>query len=348
MSDRRSQPNDWSEQSEALFQSARGDHAPTAFDRARVRSALAQRLAAASNVAPAGGTLPTPGAHPRTSRAALGKLVKIGVGVACVMAGTFAVMRDHQSSKPAARTPAALPPTAANAKPSAPAPAPAASTQASATTAHDQPVIAVVVHSESAATARVGTKRSRARSTPQKLSTPARATAQAAPPSSSAEQVGPHEPQALVSDTSAAVSTSAVAQDPVAEPEPGQRATAQPKPARLPAAEQADSADERAELAFVARINAALRESKLRSVLALCTEHERRWPHGAFVQEREALRAIASCGTGVTGADARARTFLASYPRAPLAPRVHDACVQQLKATGDKRSAAAPGKAGDK
>jgi hypothetical protein len=82
----------------------------------------------------------------------------------------------------------------------------------------------------------------------------------------------------------------------------------------------------RAELAFVARIRTALLGAKLQTVLSLCLEHEKRWPEGTFVQEREGLRAIASCGAGASGADIRARSFLDSYPRNPLAPRVRDAC----------------------
>ena len=79
----------------------------------------------------------------------------------------------------------------------------------------------------------------------------------------------------------------------------------------------------------VARTNAAVRESGPQRVLALCAEHERRWPHGIFEQEREGTRAIAWCNAKSTGADARARAFLASYPRAAIAARVREECAPQ-------------------
>jgi hypothetical protein len=341
MSDRLSDSGDWSSQSEALFRSARGDHAPTANDRARVRSALAQRLAAASNIATAGSAAPSEGVHEHASRAALGKLLKIGAGVACVMAGTFAWMHEHESSRPAVRTPAAVQPTAAGAKPEQPTPAPTPSTQDAATTTHDEPV--VVSHSDGTPTARVVAKRTRTRSTAARLSAAPRTPAQPEPKGTAADGAG-LETQALTSDSSAAASSSAVARATLSEPEPAPRAAAQPAPARVATAEPADAADERAELAFVARINTALLGSKLRTVLTLCTEHERRWPHGAFVQEREGLRAIASCGSGAMGAAAHARTFLASYPRAPLASRVREACARQLTAAVQEH----PGQAEEK
>jgi hypothetical protein len=100
-----------------------------------------------------------------------------------------------------------------------------------------------------------------------------------------------------------------------------------------PAESAENTADARAELAFVARINAAVRESTPQTVLALCAEHERRWPHGIFEQEREGTRAIASCSSKSPGAGARARAFLANYPRAAIAARVREECAPLLTAT---------------
>jgi hypothetical protein len=45
-----------------------------------------------------------------------------------------------------------------------------------------------------------------------------------------------------------------------------------------------DTAEARLEFAFMARIHAAMRGAKLRQALALCAEHERRWPRGIFQQ----------------------------------------------------------------
>ena len=73
-------------------------------------------------------------------------------------------------------------------------------------------------------------------------------------------------------------------------------------------------------------MHTALQQAKPKSVLALCVEHERRWPHGTFAQERQGLRAVAACRVGAVGAGALARAFLVSYPRGPLAARVRDAC----------------------
>jgi hypothetical protein len=80
----------------------------------------------------------------------------------------------------------------------------------------------------------------------------------------------------------------------------------------------------------MARINAAMVAAKANVVLALCAEHARRWPEGTFVQEREALRAIASCDSRAGDASARARAFLTRYAHSSLAPRVRDECAPLL------------------
>jgi hypothetical protein len=102
-----------------------------------------------------------------------------------------------------------------------------------------------------------------------------------------------------------------------------------PRP-EAPAQSADDAIDARAELEFVARINAAVRTSAPRTVLALCAEHERRWPHGTFEPEREGARAIASCRSQLPGAAARARAFLARYPRTAVAARVREECAPLL------------------
>jgi hypothetical protein len=98
-----------------------------------------------------------------------------------------------------------------------------------------------------------------------------------------------------------------------------------------PEPEHDDRLDEaRAELALVKRIHLAMRNGNTAGALALCTEHERRWPHGTFALEREGVRAIASCESGSSEAGSRARAFLAKYPHATLAPRVTAACASAL------------------
>jgi hypothetical protein len=99
-----------------------------------------------------------------------------------------------------------------------------------------------------------------------------------------------------------------------------------------PAVATLDPSDPRAEIAFVRRIQAALRDANPRKALAMCAEHERRWPRGTFTQERDGLRAIASCRSDARDAPTRARDFFAAYPRGPLASQVRDACAMQLTA----------------
>lgn len=122
--------------------------------------------------------------------------------------------------------------------------------------------------------------------------------------------------------------------------EPRARAGAQQVERDLPS--QRSSIDERRaehaangrdELAFVKRIRARLMAAEHEQVLEMCAEHERRWPHGILVQEREALRAIATCGTPSFEAAGNARAFFASYPHSPMSSQVHAACAPQLKAT---------------
>jgi hypothetical protein len=90
--------------------------------------------------------------------------------------------------------------------------------------------------------------------------------------------------------------------------------------------------DARAELVFVRKIQAAMLAAEPERVLALCAEHERRWVHGTFAQEREGLRAIASCRTAAKHSGQQARKFFEQYPRATIGPRVHEACKLPLNA----------------
>jgi hypothetical protein len=99
------------------------------------------------------------------------------------------------------------------------------------------------------------------------------------------------------------------------------------EPPKLPAATPAN-----AELVFLRRIQAALQASELDEVFALSREHEQRWPHGTFVQEREGLHAIAACQAHLPDAGMRARKFAAAYPRSPLLSRVRAACAPLLGA----------------
>jgi hypothetical protein len=145
---------------------------------------------------------------------------------------------------------------------------------------------------------------------------------------------------ARTAGASATLNTARVEQDstdrvaPGPEAEDSAKATAaqteQDSASRATANAQLDPSDPRAELFFLRRIQAALRAAEPREVLSLCAEHERRWPLGTFVQEREGLRAIASCQSNARDAGARASAFFVAYPRGPLAPRVRAACASRL------------------
>jgi hypothetical protein len=338
-------PDDWSSDSEALFQAARADHDPTAADRARVRRELARRVAEASVEAPFGGDAASALAGKSSQSVVLANVAKLSIGVACVLAAVFAVLRlggseersreeplVAQTQQTTTATPAARAIETAPAEPTAsndtPAPAPAR--------------VREVSRSDSNLPARIASRAARVRSKHAKISATdsasrlAPSSAEASPSSHSGSVPAP-------SDTSVstfAVGPPNVSEPPIQPPSDVSAARLAPRSAEepVPAPDRALPAlpDARAELALVERIQVAMLNAKPKTVLALCAEHERRWPNGTFAQEREGLRAIASCNTRVTAAESRARAFLANFPRAPLAPRVGEACAVQLKAASDQ------------
>lgn len=121
---------------------------------------------------------------------------------------------------------------------------------------------------------------------------------------------------------------SAPQRDSEAEP-----AVAQATSTTRPAANHSDQDDSRAELALIERMHAAMRVGKPAHALELCAEHAERWPRGVFAEEREAVRAIASCALRADDAVARAQLFLRKHPRAPTAERVAAACAPLSAAT---------------
>jgi hypothetical protein len=112
------------------------------------------------------------------------------------------------------------------------------------------------------------------------------------------------------------------------ETKPAQsEASTGPTPARPQARKPRISAEGRAELGVVERMQAAMRAGKPAAALALSAEHAKRWPAGIFSEEREAVSAIASCTLRTDDAVLRARRFLREHPHAPTAPRVAAACA---------------------
>ncbi|MFO7566414.1 MAG: hypothetical protein R6X02_27475 [Enhygromyxa sp.] len=101
------------------------------------------------------------------------------------------------------------------------------------------------------------------------------------------------------------------------------RARAKPEPAPLVAA--SSLADERR---LIERTHAALGKGELDLALSLLQRHALTFESGVFVEEREALLAIATCTAGRLDEGRRAAlSFLASYPQAVLAARVRSSCA---------------------
>ena len=327
MNKRPTESDDWSEQSEALFHSARVAHAPTSADRARVRSELAQKLAAASGAPATGGDVQTRLADSGMTHAALGKLAKVGLGVACALVGAVAFIRagDSDSRERTSAKPIAMQTGSAGAKPAQRAAEPEVAVGASAATPRVAPSPAAGARSLGTVPARPAARTSPVLPTPEKVSVSRPAPKHTQP--SAVEQVAsvggiaPALRGGATSGIAPALRGGATSGTSRSSPRPD-----------APAESAENTADARAELEFVARINAAVRASAPQAVLALCAEHERRWPHGIFEQEREGTRAIASCNARSTGAGARAREFLASHPRAAIAARVREECAPLLTA----------------
>ena len=302
---------DWSDGSAALFREARSDHDATAADRVRVHAAVVNRLADEAAAASMGGTTGTsPAAEKAAQSVPVGNIAKLALGIAIVIAGSFAITRAFDSSAPEPpAAPLAAPRTVQHPAPPDPAPA----TQPSAPTpravrSRTEPV------SEQAPA--VTPRALRAHTAPAKRTTPQIAVAVSAEPLSPRSQPSLEEP----------------IERSIVQPQP--QLQSQPRSSALPAD---DSIDARAELSLVERIHAALRNAKPAAVLALCVEHELRWPRGTFVQEREGARAIASCDARSAQAQSLARAFLAKNPNAPLAPRVTEACAPVLTPRPERR-----------
>jgi hypothetical protein len=354
---------DWRSGSEALFQAVRADHEASAADCARVEAELARRIAAGApaKLAPDGDVPATPAKPARLFTP--GTLAKLSIGVSLLAAGSLAIMRGvelahSRASRPAnAFEPAPTPPMAAAATrertlepapeaastaplgelPDAPLPRARTRQQGSARGAlsrgalRDSAALRLASASHGAATSSDAMLANEAISP-----TPASVSARGGSESSRAEPAAQPTPSGDTSPQRSAAKTSA---KPLAQPRPA--AALEPLPEANAPSQSAsqtpvrvdDSADARAELALVERIQAAMRAAKPAAALALCAEHAKRWPHGMFAEEREAVSAIAACVLHSDAAAARARLFLSQHPRAPTAPRVAAACAPLSAAT---------------
>ena len=323
--------DDWSDNSASLFRDARRAHDPTLAESARLAAVLA-RIQAGKAEASLAADPGTVSAVRRATAPLLPKLASVALGVVCIAVASFAFIRaNRQVSQPTGD--AAVPaPSAVEAAPTrgttqpehAPSVAPGAAAQPSAAPEQSQP--------------RPRSQRPKSRAPSER-------------PRTSRIDVAP-VPEASGSDTDDD-STSATTQENSAtqhpEPEPraavkvaaanqaaAPRATSFQSNAREAAPAAARQADftqpavPRTELGLMKDMQAALRDADFATVLALCAEHARRWPHGVFELEREGVRAIASCGGNSRDAALRAKRFLTAHPNAPVAMRVSTACAAHL------------------
>jgi hypothetical protein len=113
---------------------------------------------------------------------------------------------------------------------------------------------------------------------------------------------------------------------PAVEPQPSVSVSSLARQ-KAPPRSVASAPDPAAELELIAAMQSALRAGGSAQALSLAEQHARRFPRGALVQEREGVRAVASCRL----ADPSLRSglgaaFLSRYPGSPYAARVRDAC----------------------
>jgi hypothetical protein len=329
--------DDWSSASEGLFRGARTGHDPTALDRARVRRALAQRLAAGAVVTLTAEGSAQAATSPSAQGVLLSKVLKISMSVAVVAAGSVAMFQNFASPSARPQAPEVRVQTQAPTPDAGARPFPSA-TKSDEPTALDLALRGPLAKQLASQNDRPLRATARTRS-PHKQAVRAKRTTLERP----VVQSSVTPPSAATASTTAAKVSSSVttvgsehqsASAPVeaASPRAAVITQAQAKPEQH-AAREPEAVDARAELVFVERMQAALRNTNPSLALALCAEHERRWPHGTFSEEREGVRAIASCNMHSKQAASRARVFLANHPHAPLALRVTAACATQLPAS---------------
>ncbi len=84
------------------------------------------------------------------------------------------------------------------------------------------------------------------------------------------------------------------------------------------------------ELALVDQIERSLRTGDSEGAARLTTEHEKRFPHGALVEEREGARVLSHCLSGAS-AIGDAEAFLTAHPKSPMRARILAACTESKK-----------------
>lgn len=117
------------------------------------------------------------------------------------------------------------------------------------------------------------------------------------------------------------VERSRIAPPPVAAAVTRDEVVPAPRPVVRPAPSGVASADE---VALVAELDGALRAGDAARALRLAADHERRFPRGLLVEERDGARVIARC---INGSTSNADAFLAAHPRSPMRARITSACA---------------------
>jgi hypothetical protein len=307
--------DDWSRGSASLFREARRAHDPTPLERARLDAILA-RIQATNTEASLGAKQASDVAV-RSKGALLRQVAKVSLAALCVAAVAIPFIRANREPAEPAR----------NARP-------APSAHASSPTPVAVPSNAEpsgLPHTPDAADARDAPSRSQRRR-PRRNAEVQRASRMdvVAVPAAATSAADAAPVRATAPSNATTVS-------PAARQESSSRATApESNPQQASVARAAREAEPTlpppapTELGLLKRMNAALREADYEAALALCAEHERRWPHGVFEFEREGVRAIAACGEKADDAIPRAKRFLAAHPHAAIAMRVSSSCLARL------------------
>lgn len=298
---------------EQLFRAVRHDHDPSVANRAAVERALLQRL----------GRDATSAASPSPTTASWlpsAKVWVVATTLALVSVATWFQLQRPRQSSPVQSVPHPTEPQAhAQADTSVPDvtqpqpsefPAPAPSN-----------TLAAVSKRRSVATPR-GPSRT-ARPSAADDSAPARSNDVSADNTSGLNHVT-EEPSASASRQLAAAQPSATA-----EPRSLSANDAEPSQPKTDAARDF----EENELAFMLRVHTVLGDRQFRQALDLCAEHARRWPHGAFEQEREGVQVLAACALRQGGSEQKARAYFKRFAQSPLTPRIRTTCKLPAQAT---------------
>jgi hypothetical protein len=323
--------DDWSNDSASLFREARRAHDPTPAESARLAAVLTRVQAANAEASMAenrGADIAARGVTSAVRR----QVASVSLGIVCIAAASFAFMRLNRHPSEPARSARPIPNAVASTPPPiAVQPAPVLpngelSTSAQTSAARD----------EAQLRPRSQRRRSRAiaeRQQSSRIETASVPEASSAAPLDSSASVTVPKNGAAAQERSGSGSTVKAA---AAIQQAAPRATSSEsgsQEAVTAAARKADPALPQAaptELALMKRIQHALRDADFSTVLALCVEHARRWPHGVFELEREGVRAIAACGGNSDDAALQANRFLKAHPHAPVAMRVSTACAAHL------------------